>query len=69
MCQKCQDAIDEYFPDASKQDVHDILWNKTSFPFGKPDQIRRQLKEYKDDPEKVDREINEMFNPIHEEAE
>lgn len=40
------DLVQEYF-DVSDNEAHDILWNKTCFPFGDEDDIRKNLRHVK----------------------
>ena len=46
MCQKCEDAVKQYFPILStNKDRCDFLMGYTSFPFDDGDAISQQLKE------------------------
>ena len=47
MCSRCVDAVYKHFPDADDILLNEILWEHTAFPFGQPDQIERQVAEYK----------------------
>lgn len=43
MCQKCVDAVQEYYPDCPQQMMGDFLFAATCFPFGTPEKVREQL--------------------------
>jgi len=47
MCQGCLDAVEKYFPRAKDEEVHDLLWNHTAFPFADAKHIEKQLREVK----------------------
>jgi len=46
MCDLCLAAFREYFPDGDDELMEFVLWEKTAFPAGSPEQITRQIKEY-----------------------
>ena len=41
-----EELVREYFPDSTDDEVKYILWNKTAFPFGRPEKIREHLATY-----------------------
>lgn len=45
MCQKCTDAIKEYWPNLPEHKWSDLLMNCTCFPFGDHEQVAKHLKE------------------------
>lgn len=46
MCECCVDLLNKYFPDVPEKDAVNILWSATSFPFGSPERVEDQLKEF-----------------------
>jgi hypothetical protein len=65
MCQKCVDALRDIFPDETDKARVEILVNYTSFPFGTPEMIRKQLEHLKEvGVEQVDREIDELLEKV-----
>ena len=48
MCQKCVDAVEQYFPAVKHEDVGVLLFGATCFPFGGPEDVERQLREMHD---------------------
>jgi hypothetical protein len=60
MCQKCADLMKKYYP--LLDDYTDILMNYTSFPFGSPEQIEKEIIHLQEvGPEVVSREIDERM--------
>lgn len=47
MCQKCLDSLKEIFPDATKKECSELLWEHTSYPFGGPEQVREDLLQHR----------------------
>jgi hypothetical protein len=47
MCKKCFDLVGQYFPSINEGERGEILFSATSFPFGDPDYIEKQLIELK----------------------
>jgi len=45
MCQKCNDALDKYYPNLNEEERGDLLMSATAFPFGDAAYIENQLKE------------------------
>jgi len=45
MCQKCADAIKEYWPNLPEDKWGDLLMNCTCFPCGCGDDVAKQVKE------------------------
>ena len=45
MCEKCVDALDKYWPDLSKEERDELLWDGTCYPFGSGEQVAAQLKD------------------------
>lgn len=43
MCQKCIDAIKETWKDLPEENYDDLLMGATCFPFGDPEEIKKQL--------------------------
>ena len=39
------DLVRKYFPAATEKEADFLLWEKTSFPCGKAEEVERQLKE------------------------
>lgn len=65
MCRECFDAVNEVFPDESEDEKMDILWNFTAFPFGNPEQVRKQLLHLKDvGPVVVTQEFDEQYAKV-----
>lgn len=48
-----RDLVRKYFPDTSNEEADFILWEKTSFPLGDLEQIEEQLKQYKENKQKI----------------
>jgi len=47
MCMECSVVIEKMFPELNHEERMEILWSKTSFPFGGPNEILRHLLQYK----------------------
>lgn len=45
MCQKCVDAIKEYWPNLPEERWSDLLFNCTCYPCGDGDDVAKQVKE------------------------
>lgn len=45
MCQDCLRAVLSLKPDATEQEIHDLLWSATAFPFAGPRIVYRQLRQ------------------------
>lgn len=43
MCQDCLRAVRSLKPDATDEEIHELLWSATAFPFGGPRIVYRQL--------------------------
>jgi hypothetical protein len=43
MCRECANSARELFPELSEDEQSVLLWEFTSFPFGSPQEIRKQL--------------------------
>lgn len=43
MCRECSLAARELFPELTDNERKDLLWEHTSFPFGSPQEVRKQL--------------------------
>lgn len=41
------ELVKEYFPNATEKECEYILWEKTAFPMGSVNIIRKQLQEHK----------------------
>ena len=39
------DLVRKYFPAATEKEADFLLWEKTSFPCGRAEEVKRQLKE------------------------
>ncbi len=61
MCEKCQKVVDELLGDKTPKERSDILWGYTSWPFGSPEYLEKQIREYVNNPEKVIQEVNETY--------
>jgi hypothetical protein len=48
MCQKCLDAVRRWFPEIGENDIGELLWGATCFPFGGPEQVEEQLRKMHD---------------------
>lgn len=44
MCEKCVAAAHKYFPKVSDDDIGDLLFSATCFPFGDHTDVARQLR-------------------------
>lgn len=40
------DLVSKYFPDATDEDCHFLLWEKTAFPLVHGEKVEQQLQEY-----------------------
>ena len=45
MCQKCVDAMEQWFPDLPREYYHDFLMATTAFPFTSGEDTKRQVAE------------------------
>jgi len=45
MCQLCVDAVRKHWPHLSDEEMHDLLWNATAFPFASGEHTAIQVEE------------------------
>ena len=45
MCEKCVDAVKQYWPSLPENQYGNLLYGATSFPFGDHEQVCKQVKE------------------------
>lgn len=43
--QQCFDIAQDLYPAAAENDIVDLLWSATCFPFGEPEQVRKNLED------------------------